>query len=208
MCNHKENINKNKDCHAVDELSNCRAVDNPSRCAAGSNGHAINVERRRPDSQTKDQRAVAISNRSAVNDANDININNKTKTNIEKLYSIIWRIALPNNMLTNLVCWHHELTMHTEGADRTYKTLSIRFYHPDLQKTCHKEIAHCDICKMMKTAQRQYGLLAPKDAVLVPWYECHVDDVGPWTITVKKEQRHDHDRTCLPPHRDRPPHRQ
>ena len=102
-------------------------------------------------------------------------------------------------MLTNLVCWHHSLTMHTEGAERTYRTLSLRFFHPKLQATCHKIIDNCDICKRMKTGQRQYGLLAPRDAVLTPWHECHVDDIGPWTITVNKKPFHFYAMTMIEP---------
>ena len=111
--NNKKN---NTDCRAVENNSNCRAVEELGQRVAESNERIINDKRRRPISQPKDQRAVETSDQRAVNDANKTNIN-KEKINIEKPYSIKWRIALPNNMLTNLVRWHHELTMHTEGAD-------------------------------------------------------------------------------------------
>ena len=51
----------------------------------------------------------------------------------------------------------------------------------------------------MKVGQRQYGLLAPRDAVLIPWYECHVDDVGPWTIYIKQKPFHFFAMTMIEP---------
>ena len=105
---------------------------------------------------------------------------------IQKLetFSIPWKIALPDNMLTNLVSWHHRLTMHTEGANKLYSTLSLRFTHPKLKSTCNRICHNCQICKKVKIGQRQYGKLAPRQAPFLPWSEVHVDDIGPWTVKV------------------------
>ena len=164
-------MNTTKDCRAVDSNTNCRAVDELHQSAVRNDCRAIENRRRAIINKQKDQRAVnENSHQRAVieninNDDQSAIIREKIKTNNpkikihkdiqmrnepEKPYSIPWRIALPDNMLTNLVRWHHLLTMHTEGTDRTYRTLSLRYYHPKLQNTCHKIIDFCDICKKMK----------------------------------------------------------
>ena len=110
-----------------------------------------------------------------------------------------WKIALPDNMLTNLVNWHHSLTMHSEGFEKLYATLSLRFTHPHLKRTCRKITQNCDICKRMKVGQRQYGKLAPRTAPFLPWSEVHVDDVGPWSVEVNGHEMKFHAMTMVDP---------
>ena len=87
-------------------------------------------------------------------------------------------------MLTNLVRWHHDLTLHSEGFEKLFATLSLRFTHPALKATCQRICQQCKICKLMKVGQRQYGKLAPQTAPFLPWSEVHVNNVGPWTVKV------------------------
>ena len=124
--NNELNIQYNKN-NYNDKIynSNRSAVDGTLRRAEGDNRSAIasNI-----NSNNRNRSAISDNDQNDDNIQNnnfDININinknnEKEKQNEqEKPFSIPWKIALPNNMLTNLVSWHHKLTMHTESAERT-----------------------------------------------------------------------------------------
>ena len=95
-----------------------------------------------------------------------------------------WQIALPDTMLDNLVNWYHLSHAHVEGPDRLFRTISTHFFHPDLASTVRRHVTSCVTYQQMKTGQRQYGQLAPRQAPLLPWNEVHVDSIGPWKIKV------------------------
>ena len=110
-----------------------------------------------------------------------------------------WQIAIPDNMLEKLVKWYHETTAHSEGVERLFATMSRHFHHPRLKVTIRKILEPCLICQQMKTGQRSYGLLAPRDALLNPWHDVHVDSIGPWKIETSKVSMTFSALTCLEP---------
>ena len=76
--------------------------------------------------------------------------------------------------------------MHSEGAEKLYKTISRTFIHPKLCTACKEYVDNCDICKRMKTGHQQEGQLAPRIAIAAPWEEVHVDCIGNWRFEVLK----------------------
>jgi len=51
-----------------------------------------------------------------------------------------------------------------------------------LRKHTEQYIQKCEVCQKNKLPGRGYGLLAPRQAQLVPWHEVAVDLIGPWEI--------------------------
>jgi hypothetical protein len=93
-----------------------------------------------------------------------------------------WKIALPRPMLQPTICWFHEITSHP-GSKRLHMQISTRYYHPDLQRLMDKY--HCDHCQRNKLDGKGYGLLPEFEIRAMPFEECAVNLVGPWTIQVR-----------------------
>ena len=74
---------------------------------------------------------------------------------------------------------------HVEGASRLERNIRRHFYHPDITKVINNIVKGCEECQKYKRGSRQYGLLAPRDVVPLPWQEIHCDTVGPWKISLR-----------------------
>ena len=96
-----------------------------------------------------------------------------------------WRIALPDAMLPKLVTWYHKVTSHALGMSRLEESLKLHFYNPKIHEEVHKQVKSCVECNKYKFDGRQYGELAPRDAIAMPWYDVHIDTIGPWQFKVK-----------------------
>ena len=66
--------------------------------------------------------------------------------------------------------------------ERMEQTIKRHFYHRGLRDEIRRIIRTCDTCQKMKTGQRQFGQLAPREALATPWQEVHTDTIGPWTL--------------------------
>jgi len=110
-----------------------------------------------------------------------------------------WKMIATDEMLPKLVSWYHRVTMHSEGTTRLIKTIGRHFFNTSLRTEVDRQILPCLICQKMKTGHRQVGLLAPRDAPLLPWTEVHLDSIGPWTITVNKQKMTVNALTCIDP---------
>ena len=97
-----------------------------------------------------------------------------------------WKIVLTNAILPRIIRWYHEFLLHSEGADRLYRTIARHFEHPNLKKVVHEYVSNCDTCKRMKTGHRQQGQLAPRLANAAPWEEVHIDCIGNWHFKISK----------------------
>ncbi|KAG7369761.1 reverse transcriptase RNA-dependent DNA polymerase [Nitzschia inconspicua] len=95
------------------------------------------------------------------------------------------KICVPDEMLSRLVKYYHDISAHVEGATRLIQTIKRHFYHPRLAETVQKFVLSCDICQKNKRGSKPYGHLAPRDAVLLPWQEIHCDSIGPWKIDLR-----------------------
>ena len=95
------------------------------------------------------------------------------------------KICLTDEMLPKLVRWYHEATVHAEGMTRLENTIRRHFHHPKLRNEIQNQINNCQICARNKYGALPYGQLAPRDALPIPWYDVHVDTIGPWTVKIQ-----------------------
>ena len=102
-------------------------------------------------------------------------------------------------MLHPLVDWYHLITVHSTGMDKLEALVRRHFYHPDLRQACRHIISHCKVCPQVCTSARPAGQLAPRTAPLLPWSEVHVDFIGPWKVTVNKQDMTFDALTCIDP---------
>ena len=110
-----------------------------------------------------------------------------------------WKIVIPTDMLLPLVGWYHLITAHSTGMDKLEALIRRHFYHPDLRAACCQIISNCQICPQVRTSSRPAGQLAPRSAPLLPWSEVHVDFIGPWKVTVNKQDMTFDALTCIDP---------
>ena len=103
-------------------------------------------------------------------------------------------------MLEPLVQWYHEITVRSTGMDRLESIIRTHFFHPALQKICRKVVSHCQICPQVRTGSHPTGALAPRTAPpVLPWFEVHIDFIGPWNIEVNKHKMRFDALTCIDP---------
>lgn len=69
--------------------------------------------------------------------------------------------------------------------DRLEATIRRHFYHPRLRQEIRQQIGTCDTCQRMKRDGQQFGNLAPREALVSPWQEAHVDSIGPWKLKIR-----------------------
>ena len=94
-----------------------------------------------------------------------------------------WKICIPSALLDKLIDWYH-LSLAHAGITNMEATISRHFTHPKLGARIRERVGACDICQRMKTGSKAYGKLPARDVRIAPWYEVHVDLIGPWKITV------------------------
>jgi transposase InsO family protein len=73
------------------------------------------------------------------------------------------------------------------GAERSYRSLLLHFYHPQLKPFIANFVRFCDDCQKHKHSGRGYGEMPPREAIFAPFYEVAVDLIGPWKITINGE---------------------
>ena len=94
------------------------------------------------------------------------------------------QIVLTDSMLPKIVRWYHEVTVHLEGVDRLETTIRRAFHHPRIRDEVRRQVSPCLTCQRNKRGAQQHGQLAPREAILSPWQEVHVDCIGPWKAKV------------------------
>eukprot|EP00956_Cyclotella_meneghiniana_P002840 scaffold3364_cov52-Cyclotella_meneghiniana.AAC.1 len=92
-----------------------------------------------------------------------------------------WEIALPQNMVPQVVQWFHQVLGHP-GQTRLRDTLMQRYYHPQLRR--HIDQFQCEHCQRYKLAGKGYGLLPERQVRVPPWEEVAIDLIGPWKVNV------------------------
>jgi hypothetical protein len=94
-----------------------------------------------------------------------------------------WRICIPDQSLDRFIMWYH-VTMGHPGISRLYATIKRHFHHKQLRNRIEQLVGACDTCQRSKSGARQYGELPVRDVRVAPWYEVHVDLIGPWKVSV------------------------
>jgi hypothetical protein len=93
------------------------------------------------------------------------------------------KIVVPTS-LTKKVLWYHYLLCHP-SINRTEKTISQHFYWPKMREQIMNDVLTCAICQTQKKQSKKYGLLAEKDAEVMPWDRLCLDLIGPYYIKSK-----------------------
>jgi len=83
------------------------------------------------------------------------------------------KICIPDALLNKFIQFYHMALSHT-GMVCVVKTMALQFWHTELRKNTEQYIQKCEVCQQNKLPGRGYGLLAPKQAQLVPWHEVAV----------------------------------
>ncbi|CAJ1960529.1 unnamed protein product [Cylindrotheca closterium] len=78
-----------------------------------------------------------------------------------------------------------------------YATIAKRFYSPGLKQRIER--FNCEICRLNKVANVQYGQLPERHADLVPWFSVVVNLIGPWKIDVNGRELEFNALTCIDP---------
>ena len=99
-----------------------------------------------------------------------------------------YQIFVPKILQIPLVEWYHDALKHP-GTSRTKDTICQHYAWPGATKTINEVVRKCS-CQMNKiTGQHNYTHLPfTTNRRDNPWYDIHVDMVGPWTITVTNEE--------------------
>ena len=92
-----------------------------------------------------------------------------------------WQIAIPNWMLTNIICWYYQVLNHI-GITQLVATLEVvHFYHPRLWEQAQVIVSTCNACQHYKlTGTPSVGELLPQDANAVPWDKVAIKFISPW----------------------------
>jgi putative transposase len=109
-----------------------------------------------------------------------------------------WRICIPTSMVNDIIRWYHIVLGHA-GIVRLHQTIATHFVHPYLKVRIEQVVKGCDRCLRAKLPGAGYGLLPPREATLVPWYEVAVDLIGPWTLKVHGQEIEFNALTCIDP---------
>ena len=89
-------------------------------------------------------------------------------------------------MLGPLIHWYHKTLAHSPGMDRLKALVKCIFYHPKIRDACCSIVSNCLISLMVCTSYKHYSQLAPCDAPIARWSEVHVDCIGPWKVSLPK----------------------
>jgi hypothetical protein len=85
-------------------------------------------------------------------------------------------------MLQPTIRWFCQITGHP-GSKRLHMQISSHYYHRDLRRLIdtHK----CDHCQCYKLEGKGYGHVPEREVCSLPFEECAVDLIRPWTIQVQ-----------------------
>jgi hypothetical protein len=92
-----------------------------------------------------------------------------------------WKIALTEDFIKPTNKWYHQVTGHP-GSKRLYGQLQQRYYHRDLCQMV--DDLNCDFCQRNKLDGKGYGFLPECEVHSIPFEECTMDLIGPWTVQV------------------------
>lgn len=104
----------------------------------------------------------------------------------QKMPQTLWKICVPDAMLTELIVWYHNVLLHV-GSDHLASSMSTHFFHPQLKQRVEAFVQRCTECQEYKEPGRGYGHLPPCEALFQPLTEAAIDMIGPWKVRVNNE---------------------
>ncbi len=90
-----------------------------------------------------------------------------------------WKIVLPKDLIVPTIRWYHQVTGHP-GSKRLYQHIHQQYYNRDLRRLVDN--FKCNYCQRNKLDGKGYGFLPEHEVRLIPFEECAMDLVGPWTV--------------------------
>ena len=107
-----------------------------------------------------------------------------------------WRICIPTAALQDTIQWFHLILGH-RGKTQVYDTIRRLYYHPNLKAATTQY--ECGTCQSSKLQGAQYGQLPPREAIMTPWEEVHVDLIGLWRLKIGERMVEFSALTCIDP---------
>ncbi len=114
--------------------------------------------------------------RKNINDVNDILCYTKPGDN-----AAYWKIVLPKDLIVPTIRWYHQVTGHP-GNKRLHQHIHKQYYNCDLRRLVDN--FKCNYCQRNKLDGKGYRFLPEKEVRLIPFKECAMDLIGPWTVQV------------------------
>ena len=98
------------------------------------------------------------------------------------------KIYVPQNLHRCVLDWYHFYLNHP-GGSRLAKTIREVRYWKGLVTQVEMISKTCKTCKQFKNRKTLYGYLTPKNiAELKPWDLVHVELIGPYINSIRKQQ--------------------
>ena len=95
---------------------------------------------------------------------------------------------MPQSLIRRVLDWYH-LYINHPGGSRLRKTIREVCYWKGLFMQAEMFTKICNTCKQFKNRKTIYEHLPPKNiAELKPWYLVHVDLIGPYRRSIRKQQ--------------------
>ena len=86
-----------------------------------------------------------------------------------QLYFYKNKIVIPKSLVSRIISWYHSSLCHP-GAQRTFRTINMHFYAPNLDRTVREFVRKCPDCAVAKRTLPKYGKLPlPVDTIFSPW---------------------------------------
>jgi hypothetical protein len=93
-----------------------------------------------------------------------------------------WKIVLPKDLIVLTIRWYHQVTGHPRSK-RLYQHIHQRYHYCDLHRLVDN--FKCSYCQRNKADGKGYGFLPEQKVRLIPFEECAMDLIGPWTVQVR-----------------------
>jgi len=91
-----------------------------------------------------------------------------------------WKLVLPSEMREEVLCESHDEPQSGHlGIDKTYQSLAIAYYWPNMFRTVAKYVGECDTCQRVKMEQASPAELMGRRMVEAPWMVVAADMMGP-----------------------------
>ncbi len=93
-----------------------------------------------------------------------------------------WKIVLPKDLIVPTIRPYHQVTGHP-GSKRLYQHIHQLYYNHDLHRLVDN--FKCNYCQRNKLDGKGYGFLPEQEVHLIPFEECAMDLIRPWTVQVR-----------------------
>jgi len=125
----------------------------------------------------------------------------QTYHHASKSYELITKkdkIVLPKSLQKKATEWYHLHLLHP-GETRLELTMRQHFEFIGLRPLAQRTCKACVVCRSLKSSNKKYGLIPPKEPECIPWHTLCVDLIGPYLFGSKDKQVKLHAMTMIDP---------